>query len=437
MTAEPLIPVPHLATALQGPLLELERQFLANQIAIEAWFREQWRRTPPPIYSSVDLRNAGFKISPVDTNLFPAGFNNLNPDFMPLCIQAMQSTIEQICPEVSQILLIPENHTRNMFYFESVAVLTEILVKAGFAVRIGSLLPDLTEPKEWSLPSGKKILLEPLVRKNNKVGVADFFPCLVLLNNDLSDGVPPILENLSQLIMPSLALGWATRLKSQHFAHYQQVSEEFAARFELDAWQIAPLFDYCDEINFMTREGEACLAAHVDSLLTRIKYKYQQQNIDLPPFVVIKADAGTYGMAVMTVRSVEDVQQLNRKQRTRMATLKGGRSVDRVIIQEGVYTSERHGPTQAVAEPVVYMVGRHVVGGFYRVHQERGDTENLNAPGMYFEQLAFEEACNNPSRELGCEHRANRFYLYGVIARLAAVAAARELQQAGGKLSCR
>jgi oxygen-independent coproporphyrinogen-3 oxidase len=30
----------------------------------------------------VDLRNAGFKLAPVDTNLFPAGFNNLNLDLI-------------------------------------------------------------------------------------------------------------------------------------------------------------------------------------------------------------------------------------------------------------------------------------------------------------------------------------------------------------------
>ena len=48
---------------------------------IEGWFRNQWLKYPAPFYSSIDIRNSGFKISPVDTNLFPAGFNNLNKDF--------------------------------------------------------------------------------------------------------------------------------------------------------------------------------------------------------------------------------------------------------------------------------------------------------------------------------------------------------------------
>jgi glutamate--cysteine ligase len=56
-----------------------------------------------------------------------------------------------------------------------------------------------------------------------------------------------------------------------------------------------------------------------------------------------------------------------------------GRRRDRVLIQEGVPTYERI--NDAVAEPVVYMIDRYVVGGFYRVHAERGVDENLNAPG--------------------------------------------------------
>src|SRR5476651_2163693 len=104
--------IPNLITALHGPLPALEQQLLDQQTPIEAWFRHQFHKTPPPFYASVDLRNAEFKIAPVDTNLFPAGFNNLNSLFLPLAIQAIQATIEQLMPGCVTILLIPENHTR-------------------------------------------------------------------------------------------------------------------------------------------------------------------------------------------------------------------------------------------------------------------------------------------------------------------------------------
>src|ERR1700738_2751430 len=135
--------VPQVPSTLKAPLHQLEQRLLDQQVRIESWFREKWQQVPTLFYSSVDLRNAGFKLAPIDTNLFPAGFNNLNPDFMPLYIQAVQATIEQISPTAKQILLIPENHTGHMFYFEHLACLQEILSKAGFSVRIGSLLQEL------------------------------------------------------------------------------------------------------------------------------------------------------------------------------------------------------------------------------------------------------------------------------------------------------
>ncbi|MFP3739975.1 glutamate--cysteine ligase, partial [Burkholderia sp. SIMBA_019] len=101
----------------------------------------------------------------------------------------------------------------------------------------------------------------------------------------------------------------------------------------------------------------------------------------------VKADAGTYGMGIMTVRDPSEVKGLNRKERNKMSVVKEGLEVSDVIIQEGVHTFEK--VNEAVAEPVVYMIDRYVVGGFYRVHTGRGNDENLNAPGMHFVPLAF------------------------------------------------
>lgn len=417
--------VPHLTTALTGPLQHLERHLLTRQVAIEAWLRNQWRKTPPPVYSSVDLRNAGFKLAPVDTNLFPAGFNNLNADFLPLSIQAVQATFERFMPGCLRILLIPENHTRNPYYFESLATLQEILLKAGFAVRIGSLLEDLTEPKEIVLPSGRIITLYPLQRVGDRVSVQDFSACFILLNNDLANGVPPILQNIEQPIFPALQLGWANRLKSHHFRHYAEVAQEFAELIEIDPWLINPFSHAVENVDFLKRVGEDVLVEQTGKMLIEIQKKYDEYHIPHKPFVVIKADAGTYGMGVLPVHSAEEIKQLNRKQRTTMSVAKGNRPITQVIIQEGVYTFETW--QEAVAEPVVYMIGQHVVGGFYRVHTGRGITDNLNAPGMQFAPLAFVEACNNPQPHCATPDLcANRFYAYGVVARLALVAAARE-----------
>jgi glutamate--cysteine ligase len=421
--------VPHLTTALTGPFQQLERHLLDNQVQIEAWLRKQWQITPPPFYCSVDLRNASYKIAPVDTNLFPAGFNNLNPDFIPLSIQATQSTLDKIFPGCLRVLLIPENHTRNINYFENIAMLIDILNKSGLHVRIGSLLEDLKEAQSIKLPSGRTLLLEPVTREGNRVSVKRFSPCLIILNNDLSEGVPAILQGIEQTIIPALKLGWSQRLKSTHFGHYKKISEEFAELIQIDPWLINPIFSRCSDVNFLKREGEEALMDEVDKVLTAVKQKYNEYGITHKPFVVVKAESGTYGMGVLMVNDASEISSLNRKERSRMATSKGKKPITQVIIQEGVYTFETWGEEQAVAEPVVYMIGQYVVGGFYRVHMGRGVSDNLNSPGMEFKPLAFVDCCNNPDRSAHPKEHVNRFYTYGVIARLALLAAAREAKE--------
>jgi glutamate--cysteine ligase len=420
------MPIPHLSNVLSGHLLELESRILDAQPQIEHWFRSQWHAHDTPFYGSVDLRNSGFKLAPVDMNLFPGGFNNLNPEFTPLAVQAAMSAVDKICPEAKSLLLIPENHTRNTFYLQNVASLVQIFDLAGLNVRLGSLNPEVTEPTELVAANGAKLLLEPIVRRGNRVMLADGFnPCVVLLNNDLSAGIPELLQNLEQSLLPPLHAGWAVRRKSHHFKAYDQVTSEFAKLIDIDPWLINPMFNACGGLDFQTHHGEQSLADSVSDLLKRIQARYREHKIEHDPFVIVKADAGTYGMGIMTVKSPDDVLGLNRKARNKMAVVKDGMHVSEVIVQEGVYTFET--VEDAVAEPVVYMMDRFVIGGFYRVHTGRGIDENLNAPGMQFVPLSFESACL-PDKKGNPDCPCNRFYSYGVISRLALLAASLELE---------
>ena len=403
------------------PLINIQHKLDAERSAIESWFAARWRQDAPPFYASVDLRYAGFKLAPIDTNLFPAGFNNIKKELLPGCARAIETEMRKVCATMRGVVLVPENHTRNLYYFENLATLVEILTLAGLRVRVGSLLPDLNEPRRIELPSGRTLTLEPLQRDGDKVYVGDFEPCLVLLNNDLSAGRPPILEGLRQPVVPPLALGWSNRRKSNHFAFYREVAAEFADMLGIDPWLIDPIFRNCGCIDFQKREGEDCLVTNVDEVLRAVGEKYAEYGIEREPFVVVKADAGTYGMAIMTVRSAAEVRELNRKQRTKMAHTKEGQQVRQVLVQEGVYTVETRGDPPAPAEPVIYMIGSSVIGGFYRIHPERGPTDNLNAPGMRFEPMADDD----PSPE----GASPALYAYGVAARLALLAAARELKE--------
>jgi len=423
--------VPHLVTALNGPLLELEKKILDATPAIERWLRLEWQEHTPPFYCSVDMRNSGFKLAPVDTNLYPGGFNNIAQEMLPLAVQAAMAAIEKYCPDARNLLLIPERHTRNTFYLQNVARLIQIFRQTGLNVRLGSLSEEIKSPTTLDLPDGGTLTLEPLVRSANgrRLGLKNFDPCTILLNNDLSAGIPSILEGLhEQTLLPPLHAGWAIRRKTNHFAAYDEIAKKFGKLIDIDAWMVNPYFAKCGSVNFHERTGEECIAQNVDAVLTKIRKKYKEYGVKESPFVIVKADAGTYGMGIMTVRDASEVKDLNRKQRNKMAVVKEGLEVSEVIVQEGVHSFEHI--NESVAEPVVYMIDRYVIGGFYRVHAERGVDENLNSPGAHFVPLAFAQQHSLP--DLGAKPGTaapNRFYMYGVVARLALLAASLEIER--------
>ena len=397
---------------MKTPIDTLIRQALPR---IESWLAQQWALHPPPFYTSVDVRHAGFKMAPVDTNLFPGGWNNLSESMLPLAIRGAQVAIEHLCSDARHILLVPENHTRNPFYMANVAQLKRILTQAGYQVRLGSIHPDVRQVTEIQLPDGDMLQLEPVVRQWGRVGLPDFDPCLIVLNNDLSSGTPDILSDLpAQNLVPALNAGWSLRRKSEHFRHYRRVAEQFGHHLGFDPWLIDPLFDHCTQLDFAQGHGIDHLKNKVDDLLTQIARQYKAHGVDASPFVVVKADNGTYGMGIMTVRSADDLDHLNRRTRNKMSVIKDGQAVSDVLIQEGVPTQDRiH---QQVAEPVVYMMGAQVVGGFYRTHAQRGVDENLNAPGAGF--VPWDLTSHGGLAPLNESH--------GVIGRLAALAASHE-----------
>ena len=413
---------------LSAPLKYLERRVAENFAEVEAKLRAEFARTPPPFYCSCDLRNNGQKIAPVDTNLFPGGFNNLPPQSGPLTAEAVKRQIAEWCPLAKRALLIPENHTRNIPYLDNVAALKRALESAGIETRIARLDAAAT----LSASDGTRLEMAQAERKDGRLVVGDFVPCAVILNNDLSTGVPDILRDLEIPTLPDVAMGWATRRKSAHFYHYDRAAEEFAQMLGTDPWLLRAEFSVCGKIDFGKREGLECLAAAVEETLSQIRAKYREHGVEDEPFVVLKADAGTYGMGVLTVRAAEDVFNLNRRQRQSMTVGKEGGRIRDILIQEGVRTidSAPLNGAEGAAEPVVYMMGDSVVGGFYRVNAERGRDENLNRGGMSFMPLPFDTACA-PPRPGG--EKGARLYVYGVVARLALLAAAREIRAAAGQ----
>jgi glutamate--cysteine ligase len=398
--------------SIHGAWPSWAHQLLDRKDRVESWLDAQLAQGNPLPYASVDIRNAGFKLAAVDTNCFPAGFNNLHPATYPQASAAMRRYLSAHLAEGEVIALLAESHSRNMFYYESLAVLRDLIVTAGFTVRLATLME--TGPEEtlvMDLAHGRTLTLERLHQQGETLYVGQQPVSLLWLNNDLSAGLPEIIREASIPVVPPPGMGWQQRSKWRHFSLYSQVVHHFATTFDLDPWQWEAACSHCQDVDLRHGLGLTCLKDRAQEILEETTRQYAMRNLSTTPFVVAKADQGTYGLAVMVIRSPEELDHLNRRQRQRMARGKEGVAVSRVFLQEGVPTTDARITDQAPAEPVVYLIGGEVVGLFYRVHPGRGDSDSLNAPGMEFVPV---------------EHMDDRGWIYGVVARLAHLAAMQE-----------
>ncbi len=395
-----------------------------NQLQIDQFFQNKLQ--DPLFYNSVDLRHSGFKIVPVDVNCFPASFNNLSGASKEVAKKTIESFFNKKFPQASKILILPENHTRNLRYLENVLALQGVVADGGKReVRIGSLITEIEDVLTIDLENeqvGKKqIALERLFRNGDKIVTKDgFCPDLIITNNDFTDGLAEILQNITQPIIPSPNLGWYIRKKSVHFDIYNQIVDDFCKIIDLDPWLISTMHRNCEDINFKKQQGIECLAKYVDELISKLREKYKQYNIDSEPYCYVKADNGTYGMAIMIVKSGAELLEINKKDRNKMNNIKGSVQNTGAIIQEGVPTRDLI--KNMIAEPMIYLIGGDVVGNLFRVNNTRDVNISLNSAGMSFYDL---NDLNDKDLQLGLE-KSDIAKIYNVIAKLSAAAAALE-----------
>lgn len=420
-----------------------------NRKKIDEFFLDKFTTNPAIFYNSIDLRNSGVKIAPVDTNCFPAGFNNLTSIGKNLAKKLVAEFFNQNQLQPKKILLIAENHTRNMRYFENLAVLAEILSEFG-EVRICNLSFEIISKTEIPLENGAKITLYPLVKTHGFLACeADFLADFAILNNDLTDGLPEIFQNTKTKILPSPNLGWFQRSKQNHFSIYNQLAVELAEILEIDPWLISTFSQKIDDLNFKQQLGIEGLAVAVDEILLKIAGKYHEYGINEQPYCFVKADNGTYGMAVWAVSSGDEIRNINKKERSKMNVVKGAVENHSVIIQEGVPTIDKI--QGQPCEPMIYLINGQVVENLFRFNGERDEKISLNAGGAKFASIhnlpepdgfEAEEDCisselsgkNSPANQFSSDHFSKNIAVYELIARLACLAAANEINNSNLKI---
>lgn len=399
----------------------LARQICKQKEPLEEWLGKNCKAqtvTCPPFYSSVDLRDSGFKTVPVDCNIYPAGFNNICPDDLNAGPALFRQHINSL-GKFKKILILPELHTTNKYYLDNLATLNDQIVKAGFESTIGWYGDN--SPNTLESQTGEIIRYKQIEIKNGILQANGFVPDLVILNNDFSNGYPKDLDSVKQPILPSYKLGWHTRKKSTHFFHYNELASQFARIVDVDPWLVQIDTEVVDGIDFNENVGVDRVAACVEKMLERIKKAYEAHGVkDRKPFVYIKNNSGTYGMGIMMVHSAEELISMNRRTKNKMSVGKGKSKIESVIVQEGVPSSTKS--EGKAAEPVIYLLGGELLGGFLRTNPEKDDEGNLNSPGMVFKKLCMSDLKENPGDTERVLER-----VYGWTARISAFAAGREL----------
>jgi glutamate--cysteine ligase len=361
-------------------LLESKREVITN------WMEEKRKAVPIPIYGSVDIRDAGWKIGVVDANHFPAGFNNVSEEDKPALALLLHNHIAREYNDCKWVHLYPESHTRNKGYVENIAALKELLLLGGFKCTVGSLdfenlghLVGLSGPLKLDPVVSETIDGEDILLINGSK------PDLVLLNNDLTEGLIEGFGN--QVVSPPPSMGWHRRRKSQHYEVLKVYVDEISQLLGIDPWYL--MADWFVS-NDKCLEKEACrkdLAIEVDVFLDSIRTKYQSLGIEREPVAFIKNDRGTYGLGIMAVHSGAELLELSNRKMKKLMYSKGGVNVDNFLIQEGIPTSLKT-DDGAPVEPVVYLVDGQASSWFYRINAKRSDIENLNSPSATFESFA-------------------------------------------------
>ena len=263
----------------------------------------------------------------------------------------------------------------------------------------------------------------------------------LLLNHDLSGGIPAAIKNIPLPTFPSTKLGWYRRRKSTHQEIVDGLLKRIHKHFDwFDPWYFSTRSSTINHVDFDSGAGLAEIAQKADEILVVLKEDYRLRGIQETPHVFIKNDSGTYGMGVFSISNTSEILEASRKLKNKMRKGKESVPISQVILQEAVptglvYQSSSDPSATVAGEPAIYMVNGIPIGGFIRLHESLGPGarfENLNQPGSKLEPMECPDNPGHSSRPFPtlrglnpCEQIGTR-QIYGFLARLHAIAAGLE-----------
>lgn len=390
----------------------IHTKVLEHKDEVQSWFQEQKQGLFFPFYSSIDIRDSGYKVVPVDSNLFPAGFNNICRADRDGLKDVVRDYLEEYHPKLTKVALLMEEHTRNPHYLDNVWTLKNTLEQAGLEVYTCMPGQNVQLPLTLESAQKKSIHVQSLAEVADKI---DFIIC----NNDFSKSYA-LPENIP--VNPPPEMGWSSRRKSWFFEKYNELASQFATIIGVDPWHITIKTQLFSPFDLKNRESVLKLKQDISIFLKELKPHYDK--LSLEPYTFLKNNSGTYGLGITHVKSAEELDEWNYKTKKKMKAVKGGGQFNQLILQEGIPTITS---TDGVSsEPVIYMIGDDLVGGFLRINKEKGVRDNLNSPGSVFRGLCMSDLKIQEECSEECSMEEN---VYGWIAKLSSLALAKEIQQ--------
>ena len=393
----------------------MHRQIVKHWDSVQEWFKQQQEGLPFPLYTSFDLRDSGRVVAPVDANVFPAGFNNICQTDKENAVGLVGQYLDKHYPDISKnIVLVTEEHTKNSYYWENVYTLVQLIKDSGRNIQI-TFPKTIDEKFEVESATGQKLTVSRSGREGSDLVLDCCTASLILSNNDFSDKKGDWIEGLATPMNPPYEMGWHVRKKEDFFKEYNSLATEFARLIDVNEDFLTVETESFSDFDINSEESREALASRVDLFLDRLR----KRNPESAPFAFIKNSSGTYGLGVTQVKDGDEIRSWNSKSRKKMKATKGGGKISNVIIQEGISSEVQF--DGATAEPAIYMVGSRLAGGFLRTHEKKGATESLNSPGAVFKRLCTSDL------DISVEgHPLEN--VYGWVARLGALAVAREAQ---------
>lgn len=355
----------------------LHHKIISSLSEVKSWFKEKTKDQKAPFYASFDIRDSSLKVAPVDANVFPAGFNNICEVDRERAAHLIETYLRLHYPHLKVILLLAEEHTSNLYYWDNIYIIKNLIEQAGYGVKVcvpGIKIPD---KKIVESASGYQFSVSPLREETGD---------LIISNNDFSTECA-LPEGI--LCTPSQSLGWKKRRKQNFFFHYNKIAKEFAALIGINDWHFTVKTRRFAPFHLDSKDNLKSLKKEVFKFLSELK-KERPQSSKEPPFLFLKNNAGTYGLGITSISQAEEIDSWNYKTRKSMKATKGGGGITELIIQEGIPSCLADEQNQT-AEPVIYMSGSKLAGGFLRTHSKKDGKSNLNSPGAVYKRLCVSD----------------------------------------------